>query len=130
MKKILYIIWGCVGIGMGAIGAALPLLPTFPFLMLAAFYFAKSSKELDMWFKSTKLYQDNLADYVNGKGMTRKTKCRIMLIVTLLMSIGFLMMGLKGIIVGCIVLGIVWIFHVAYFIFGIKTIPATEKKDT
>lgn len=130
MKKILYIILGCVGIGMGAIGAALPILPTFPFLMLAAFCFARSSKKLDMWFKSTKLYQDNLADYVNGKGMTRKTKCRIMLIVTLLMSIGFLMMGLKGIIIGCIVLGIVWIFHVAYFIFGIKTIPATEEKDT
>ena len=115
---------------MGAIGAALPILPTFPFLMLAAFCFARSSKKLDMWFKSTKLYQDNLADYVNGKGMTRKTKCRIMLIVTLLMSIGFLMMGIKGIITGCIVLGIVWIFHVAYFIFGIKTIPATEEKDT
>lgn len=130
MKKILYIILGCVGIGMGAIGAALPILPTFPFLMLAAFCFAKSSKELDMWFKSTKLYQNNLADYVNGKGMTRKTKCRIMLIVTLLMSIGFLMMGIKGIITGCIVLGIVWIFHVVYFIFGIKTIPATEEKDT
>lgn len=130
MKKILYIILGCVGIGMGAIGAALPMLPTFPFLMLAAFCFARSSKKLDMWFKSTKLYQDNLADYVNGKGMTRKTKCRIMLIVTLLMSIGFLMMGIKGIITGCIVLGIVWIFHVAYFIFGIKTIPATEEKDT
>ncbi len=130
MKKILYIILGCVGIGMGAIGAALPILPTFPFLMLAAFCFARSSKKLDMWFKSTKLYQDNLADYVNGKGMTRKTKCRIMLIVTLLMSIGFLMMGIKGIITGCIVLGIVWIFHVAYFIFGIKTIPATEEKDT
>ena len=129
MKKFLYIILGCVGIGMGAIGAALPILPTFPFLMLAAFCFAKSSKELDMWFKSTKLYKDNLADYVNGKGMTRKTKCRIMLIVTLLMSIGFLMMGLKGIVLGCIVLGIVWIFHVAYFIFGIKTIPATEEKD-
>ena len=130
MKKILYILLGCVGIGMGAIGAALPILPTFPFLMLAAFCFARSSKKLDMWFKSTKLYQDNLADYVNGKGMTRKTKCRIMLIVTLLMSIGFLMMGIKGIITGCIVLGIVWIFHVAYFIFGIKTIPATEEKDT
>lgn len=130
MKKNLYIILGCVGIGMGAIGAALPILPTFPFLMLAAFCFARSSKKLDMWFKSTKLYQDNLADYVNGKGMTRKTKCRIMLIVTLLMSIGFLMMGIKGIITGCIVLGIVWIFHVAYFIFGIKTIPATEEKDT
>ena len=52
-----------------------------------------------------------------------------MLTVTLLMSIGFIMMGLKGIVAGCVVLGSVWIFHLIYFIFGIKTIPASEKTD-
>ena len=61
--------------------------------------------------------------------MTRKAKCRIMLTVTLLMSIGFIMMGLKGIVAGCVVLGSVWIFHLVYFIFGIKTIPASKKTD-
>ena len=42
--------------------------------------------------------------------------------VTLLMSVGFIMMGLKGIVVGNIVLLIVWIFHMVYFTFGVKTI--------
>ena len=45
--------------------------------------------------------------------------------VTALLSIGFVMMGLKGIITGCIALGCVWLFHIIYFIFGFKTIPAT-----
>jgi uncharacterized membrane protein YbaN (DUF454 family) len=126
MKKILYIILGCVGLGIGAIGAVVPMLPSFPFLMLATFCFARSSKKLHNWFVSTKLYKDNLADFVAGKGMTKKTKVRIMITVTLLMSIGFIVMGLKGIVTGCIVLGCVWVFHLAYFIFGIKTIPATE----
>lgn len=58
--------------------------------------------------------------------MTRKTKVRIMITVTLLMGVGFVMMGLKGIVTGCVVLGCVWLFHVIYFIFGIKTIPAAE----
>lgn len=126
MKKILYIILGCVGLGIGAIGAVVPMLPSFPFLMLATFCFARSSKKLHNWFVSTKLYKDNLADFVAGKGMTKKTKVRIMITVTLLMSIGFIVMGLKGIVTGCIVLGCVWVFHLAYFIFGIKTIPTTE----
>ena len=127
MKRILYIILGCVGVGLGAVGAVVPMLPAFPFLMLATFCFARSSEKLDRWFKSTKLYKDNLADYVAGKGMTVKTKVRIMITVTLLMSIGFIMMGLKGIVVGCVVLGCVWAFHIVYFIWGVKTIPAKEE---
>ena len=127
MKRILYIILGCIGVGLGAVGAVVPMLPAFPFLMMAAFCFARSSEKLDRWFKGTKLYKDNLEDYVAGRGMTVKTKVRIMITVTLLMSIGFIMMGLKGIITGCIVLGCVWAFHIVYFIWGVKTIPAAKE---
>lgn len=120
MKKILYILLGCIGLALGALGAVLPLLPAFPFLLLAAFCFARSSKKLHNWFISTKLYKDNLADFVAGRGMTRKTKVRIMLTVTLLMSVGFIMM--HAVPVGRIVLGCVWVFHILYFLFGVKTI--------
>ena len=40
----------------------------------------------------------------------------------MLLSIGFIMMGMKGIVVGNIVLLIVWIFHMAYFTFGVNTV--------
>ena len=126
MKKILYMILGCFGVGMGAVGAMIPVLPTFPFLMLAAFCFARSSGKLDCWFKNTKLYKDNLADFAAGRGMTMKAKVRIMVTVTLLMSIGFVLMGISGIAAGCIVLGCVWLLHIVYFLFGIKTISKTE----
>ena len=128
IKKVLYIILGCVGVGLGAVGAVVPMLPAFPFLMLAAFCFARSSERLDRWFKSTKLYKDNLEDYIAGRGMTWKTKIRIMVTVTLLMSVGFIMMGLKGVVVGCAVLGCVWVFHIVYFCFGVKTIPVQTQE--
>ena len=92
LKKILYVIVGCIGVGVGAVGAILPLLPSFPFLLLAAFCFARSSKRLHTWFTGTKLYKNNLESYVEGKGMTRKTKIKIMATVTILMSVGFVMM--------------------------------------
>ena len=122
IRKIGYIILGCVGVGLGAVGAVLPLMPAFPFLLLAAFCFARSSERLDRWFKGTKLYKENLESFVQGKGMTKKTKVRIMVTVTLLMSIGFVMM--HAVPVGRIVLGCVWVFHSLYFCFGVKTIPA------
>lgn len=118
MKKILYILIGCISLGLGIIGVILPILPTVPFVLLAAFCFARSSERLDDWFKNTKLYREN-----NIKnGMTKQAKIRIMCSVTLLMSVGFIMMGLKGIVVGNVVLLIVWIFHMAYFTFGVKTV--------
>lgn len=118
MRKILYIMIGCISLGLGIIGVILPILPTIPFVLLAAFCFAKSSERLDGWFKNTKLYEEN-----NIKsGMTKRAKVRIMCSVTLLMSIGFIMMGLKDIVVGNIVLLIVWIFHMVYFTLGVKTV--------
>ena len=127
IKKIMYIALGCLGVGLGALGAVLPLLPSFPFLLLAAFSFGKSSDRLHTWFIGTRLYKENLESYAQGKGMTRKTKVRIMVTVTLLMSIGFLMM--HQVVVGRIVLGCVWVFHVLYFTFAVKTIPESSKQE-
>lgn len=120
IKKAFFIVLGCLSLGLGAVGAVLPILPTVPFLMLAAFCFAKSSEKLHNWFVATKLYKKNLESFVQGKGMTMKTKIRIMVTVTILMSIGFIMM--HAVPVGRIILGFVWLFHVLYFIFGIKTL--------
>ena len=126
MKKLLFVTIGGISLILGAMGSLIPILPTAPFLLLATFCFARSSEKLDRWFKNTKLYKDNLEDFVAGRGMTMKAKVRIMVTVTLLMSVGFIMMGLKGIVTGCVVLGCVWVFHIVYFLFGIKTIPVVE----
>ena len=126
MKKYIYLVLGLISLGLGTAGSFIPVLPTVPFLMLSAFCFAHSSEKLHKWFVGTKLYQENLADFAAGKGMTKKAKVHIIITVTALMSVGFVMMGLKGIVTGCVVLGCVWLFHILYFIFGIKTIPVTE----
>ena len=119
-KKILFIVLGCIGLGLGAVGAVVPLLPAFPFLLLAAYSFARSSERLHSWFINTKLYKNNLESYVKGKGMTKRTKVRIMITVTVLMTIGFVMM--HQVPVGRIVLAAVWLFHIFYFAFGVKTL--------
>lgn len=119
-KKILFIVLGCIGLGLGAVGAVVPLLPAFPFLLLAAYSFARSSERLHSWFINTKLYKNNLESYVKGKGMTKRTKVRIMITVTVLMTFGFVMM--HQVPVGRIVLVAVWLFHIFYFAFGVKTL--------
>ena len=126
-KKIFYLSLGILSLGLGALGAALPLLPAFPFLMLAAFCFGRSSERLDHWFKGTKLYQNNLESYVKGQGMTWKTKVRVMGTVTLLMLFGFFLMFQQALYIPCAVLGAVWILHILYFCFGVKNYAITEE---
>ena len=128
MKKLLYLAGGFIGLGLGALGASLPLLPAFPFLLLAAYCFARSSERLHRWFVGTRLYKENLESFVAGRGMTRRTKLRIMTLVTLTMAIGFAMMGRVP--VGRVILGIVWAGHVLYFIFGIRTLPEQENSES
>lgn len=129
LKKVCYVVVGCIGMGLGAVGAVVPMLPAFPFLMLAAYCFAKSSKRLNDWFINTKLYKDNLESYVQGKGMTKEAKCRVIKTVSLLMSIGFLIMLSKGVYIGCMVLFGVWVFHIVYFVWGVKTLVPMQERN-
>lgn len=47
--RIFYLIGGWASLVLGAIGIALPLLPTVPLVILAAFCFARSSPRLEAW---------------------------------------------------------------------------------
>ena len=126
MRKSIYAILGIISFILGSIGTIVPLLPTVPFYLLATYCLARSSKRLNDWFKNTKFYQENLQDFVVCKAMSLKAKVRIIASVTLLMFIGFVLMGIKGIIPGCIVLFSIWVFHVLYFTFVIKTLPVNS----
>ena len=114
IKKILWLILGFIWLGLGALGAVLPILPTVPFLLLAAVSFAKSSDKLNNWFINTKLYKNNLESYVKGQGMSFKSKVKVM-------AIGLTLMLIKGIYIPCIILAIVWVTHIVYFTFYVKT---------
>lgn len=122
MKKTIRMLWAGAGFlctGLGALGTVLPILPTVPFLLAAVFCFAKSSKKLHQWFIGTKLYRNNLENFVKNRAMSFGTKCKIIGMVTALMAVGFAMM--PAVPVGRVVLAIVWVCHVVYFGFMVQT---------
>ena len=126
MKRILFVILGCLCLGLGTVGIVLPLLPTVPFYLATVFFFANSSKRLHDWFTGTKMYRKHLESYVRKEGMTVRTKATIMASASLMMGIGFLCMSRVPI--GRIVLAVVWVCHIIYFVFMVKTIPESEER--
>ena len=126
LKQIIFLIIGCLSLALGCVGIVLPILPTVPFFLLTVFCFANSSQKLHDWFIGTQMYKKHLESFVQKKGMTVRTKATILTSVTALMAVGFILMLRKGIIVPCIILAVVWVCHLVYLLFGVKTIPAAE----
>lgn len=129
LKRLLFLILGCIFLGIGCVGIVLPILPTVPFFLLTVFCFANSSRKLHAWFVGTSLYKKNLESFVQKKGMTVRTKVGIILSVTLLMGFGFFMMWCKGLTLPCAIVAVVWACHMVYFLFGVKTIPRAEQAE-
>lgn len=117
--RIFYIVLGLLFLGLGCVGTVLPILPTTPLLLLAAFCFARSSERLNTWFKGTRLYKNNLESFAQGRGMTRKAKLRIMGTVTCIMLLAF--GAMKNVPIGRICISVVWVAHVLAFCFAIRT---------
>ncbi|MGE9883126.1 YbaN family protein [Blautia obeum] len=92
MKNPIKIIWmaaGVVFLVIGAVGVALPVLPTTPFLLLASFCLAKGSRRLHEWFVGTQLYQNHLDSFVRNRAMTLKTKLGILFPASAMLLLAF-----------------------------------------
>lgn len=117
--KIVYFIIACIAMVLGAIGVVLPVLPTTPFLLLAAYCFAKSSKRFHAWFMRTRLYRNHLESFVEKRSMTLRTKVMLLSFASTMLCIAMYFMDsiwLRAFII-CLL-----IFKYYYFIFRIKTI--------
>ena len=129
IKRLVFLILGLLGLTLGTIGVFLPILPTVPFYLATVFCFSQSSQKLHDWFIGTELYKKHLQSFVEKKGMLMKTKVSFITTVTLLMGFGFFMMARKGIWVPCIIIGVVWVSHIIYFVFGVKTIRTDDSAE-
>ncbi len=84
--QILFLTLGTIFVAVGIIGIFIPVLPTTPFLLLAAVLYAKSSKKFYMWLLNNRICGKFIKDYKEGKGIPLKIK--IMTIILLWTAIG------------------------------------------
>lgn len=74
MKRKLFLFAGILFTGLGFLGAVLPLMPATPFLLVAAYFFSKSSDRLLNWLLTNKVCGSYIRNYREQRGMELNDK--------------------------------------------------------
>jgi uncharacterized membrane protein YbaN (DUF454 family) len=74
LSRGVLIVAGTLFVGLGILGIFLPLLPTTPFLLLAAACYARSSERFYNWLLNNRWFGRYIKNYLEGKGVPLRVK--------------------------------------------------------
>jgi len=108
-KRRLLIGAGTLCTGLGIIGIFIPILPTTPFLLLAAACYMRSSERFYQWLINNRIFGAYVRNYIEGRGMPIRIK--IFTILLLWLTIGLsITFGVQNIVIRivliCIAIGV------------------------
>ena len=94
LKRSIYYVIGYSSVALGIIGLIFPILPTTPFLLLAAACFAGNSEKAYNWLINNKIFGKFIRDYREGKGLPVKVKIYTLFLLwlSIILSILFISM--------------------------------------
>ena len=72
--RILWLILGLICVGLAFLGAITPILPTVPFLLVAAFAFARSSPRLEAWLLDHAHFGPLIQNWRDNGAISKPTK--------------------------------------------------------
>jgi uncharacterized membrane protein YbaN (DUF454 family) len=127
-QRIVLVVLGLICVGLGGLGVVLPLLPTTPFLLLAAYLFARSSDRWHRWLMSHRLLGPYIHAFRGSKGLTFAQKFRMGASFSILFAVSVYLVPGAAI---KTLLAAWWLFWIV-FIFRIKTTsePVVESQGT
>ena len=74
MTRATWLIVGCLALALGFVGIFLPLLPTTPFVLLAAFAFANSSERLHAWLVNHNVFGQMIENWQRYGAISKRAK--------------------------------------------------------
>lgn len=124
LKKYLLIMAGFISLSLGLVGIVMPLLPTTPFFLLAAFCFIRSSTRLYQVLIHNKVFGNYISNYLKYQAVTRKTKVVALLWLWFSLGASFFFVSSVYISAGLLTVGLAVSVH----IFFLRTIdPGREQ---
>ncbi len=110
LRRLIYQGMGLFFVGLGALGAVLPVLPTTPFLLLATYFFARSSPRLHRWLLRSPWFGPLLRDWQQHRAIRRTTKWTALAMIVLVVGATAVFvttkLWLRGVLLGLALIGI------------------------
>ncbi len=72
---------GLFFVGLGILGALLPLIPTTPFILLASYFFARSSPRMNQWLRTSRLFGPLIRDWQEKGGVRLSVKFTAIVVI-------------------------------------------------
>ncbi len=94
LLRTLWLVLGLLFTGLGFVGAFLPVMPTTVFLLLAAFFFARSSPRFYAWLLNNPMFGPLIRDWRAGLGMPLRAKILAVGLIVLTMGSSILIIPL------------------------------------
>jgi len=91
--------------GLGIIGIFIPILPTTPFLLLAAACYMRSSERFYQWLINNRIFGAYVRNYIEGRGMPVRIKIFTILLLWLTIGLG-ITFGVQNIVIRIVLIGI------------------------
>jgi uncharacterized membrane protein YbaN (DUF454 family) len=105
LKRYLFIVLGTLCLAIGIVGIFTPILPTTPFLLLAAFCYLRGSARFHRWLMNNRVFGGYIRSYTEGRGIPLKLK--LFTIALLWVTIGISIWLVSNMIVTAILLVVV-----------------------
>ena len=102
LKRYLLIALGTICLVIGIIGIFTPILPTTPFLLLAAACYANSSARFHRWLMNNRIFGSYIRNYTEGRGIPVKVK--LLTIALLWATIGISIWAVDNLVVTIVLL--------------------------
>lgn len=99
----LFFILGWISVVLGAIGAILPIMPTTPFLILAAFLFSKSSPRFHKWLLDIPKFGPIIREWEETKTIRKEVKVTAIVVLSISMMVTITFVPVKPIVKGVMV---------------------------
>ena len=107
-SRRLWVIAGGTALGIGVVGIVVPLLPTTPFLILAAYCFSRGSRRLHDWLLNHRTLGPPIRDWREHRSVSGQAKFSAMIAIALIFALSVVLdapgwaLALQGVVLGAV----------------------------